>query len=326
MTGVGAQNKRIRPSLFFRFDMEIIDSARAGLLASFQLRRALQPVAANDASGRIIRAHLLFSAALNAALALVGMALEAEDPADIDEWLSSRYGWNRSIAGHAFDVARTCAEVTAYTITVGLSALWAGAIAKHAAAWRKGVLRTCHASSNSSEEQKQLHTTASPGGSSGIIRSASEALLGVLLLALMNVATLLVDALPIVGRPAALCLAAFLYSFSAHSAVQGSGASSLAQRIHGAEHAWAYHVGFGMVAATQTFSYGWLLNGAVYGAAYPWLCLLAAAGRNPVPSRLRLPVLWPFEVASVWFIQAVHLFAELLTRVRSARCCRKRAG
>jgi hypothetical protein len=319
----------------------------AGLRRGLRVRGALTFLVRSST----VRRHVLLCTIAN--LGLLGVGLSRMPVVKLLDWFSrTRTPTRTTVTGLARALLASLAKgghlggsVLAYVVVMALTNGWTSAIARSVAAEVAARRRAAVASAaTAAAAAAAAGSTAAPplppaappppplpprGGS--VWAGAADALLRVVVVALMTAGTVVLDAgVPVVGRPAALLLCAFLYSLTAHDAVEaqllpaaggtaaaaGAAAAAATQppleaRLLAAEASWPYHVGFGLPAAALSFVGNWVVNGATYGLALPWLVLLAgaaaaAAAPSPPPRRVRwrLPLTWPFRAATLLIARA----------------------
>ena len=282
-----------------------------GMRSSFAVRRALRLVAESGT----IRRHVLLCTEANLALLVVGFMIRSSTWSDsLTAWIScgSSSPWAKGASLALRHLLHLSLSVTAYAACLIATTLWTSAIARAAAARTAPIRRA-------TTQQAPPVAAANSLADAGFWVAPAAVLVRLLVTGLATATTVVLDPIPLVGRLVSLPLCAFVYSFSAHDAVDGlrHPVPPLEARLQRAEGAWAYHIGFGLVAAALTFShYGWVVNGAMYGLLQPWLVLLAATSQPPTVDANRdvsgygVPLLWPFKVASLWIAKGASVLVE----------------
>lgn len=288
----------------------------AGLRRGLRVRGALTFLVHSST----VRRHVFLCTIAN--LCLLGVGLSRAPVVQLLDWVggtthathkrTTLTGLARALLASLAKGGHLGGSLLAYVVVMALTNGWASAIARSVAA----AVAARRAAAGASQP---LPPPPRGGGGSSMWAAATDALLRVLIVALMTAGTVVLDAAgTVVGRPAALLLCAFLYSLSAHDAVASqlppAAAGSQQQlpleaRLVAAERAWPYHVGFGLPAAALSFMGSWVVNGAAYGLSLPWLVLLAgaaAAAPSPPPRRVgwRVPLTWPFRAATLMIARA----------------------
>jgi hypothetical protein len=163
----------------------------------------------------------------------------------------------------------------------------------------------------------------------GPLLAFGKALFQTALLLVMALQAILLDALPVMGRPLAIALTAAVMGFNAYDlgrlSVDGVRA---VDRLSVLEASLAWFIGFGFWPALASYFWSAGVNMGVYGLAYPFLVLAALGAGNGAasggPGRLQkldtpaaLPVLLPFK----W---SVLLLTQLLIWCTRRCSCSKR--
>lgn len=173
----------------------------------------------------------------------------------------------------------------------------------------------------------------SPGSAAGVdaLAALGDAAFQTVLILVMTVQAVVLDAVPLVGRPLALALTAVVVGFTAIDAGRWGGTQGppVAVRLALLEASWPWYAGFGATTALASYFWSPWVNAGIYGLLSAPLALVAAGldGDAALPSpssseaataEPRLPVLLPFK----WSVLAL----TRLLGACSSRCYARSGG